>query len=392
MRAVDTELETTELLEAQDATSAVLLPIDDARVQRAWDEAQRRLEQRRRHARRAPVVGGGVAIAALAAAAWLAVISSDPAVTPMVGSAEGARPPIALVTDRESGSATTADGSRLFAHPNTQLRELAPRPPEQVFQLVEGHAAFRVTHDEHRSFVVWAHGVRVLVVGTRFDVRLLEEGGHAVAVRVRVREGHVQVTAPGHATVSLFGGDVRTFPIDSRRPDTRERAAASVEPPRPPPTAAALDGHASRSGRRDAARRSTAEGRPHAVGDAPPNTAIALFEQARSAQASGDLAEAVVLYERLLARHPRDIRASLAAFELGRVRMDRLGDLRAAARDFDRARRLSPRSPLSDDATARLVRIHERLGQTAECQRYRRIYLQRFATGRHRGEVEGRCR
>ncbi|MGW8268802.1 MAG: FecR family protein [Longimicrobiales bacterium] len=62
---------------------------------------------------------------------------------------------------------------------------------ERRFQL-EGRALFAVTHDETRPFVVTADGVETRVLGTRFEVRAMDEGAH----RVLVLEGRVEVSNP----------------------------------------------------------------------------------------------------------------------------------------------------------------------------------------------------
>jgi TolA-binding protein len=116
-----------------------------------------------------------------------------------------------------------------------------------------------------------------------------------------------------------------------------------------------------------------------------------LFGQANVARRSGRVAEAAKLYGDLVNRHARDRRAALAAFELGRLRMDSLNDVRGAIEALDRALKLDARRAFAEDALARLVLAQEALGDRAACMRARERYLARYPEGVHAQHVALRC-
>ena len=115
-----------------------------------------------------------------------------------------------------------------------------------------------------------------------------------------------------------------------------------------------------------------------------------LFTAAAEARRSGNAAEAARLYRRLVARFPRDDRAALASFELGRIRLDQLGDPNGAASAFRRALALGG-GPFAQDARARLVEAYDAAGNMAACERSKRAYLRRYPNGRHVVDVTRAC-
>ena len=86
-------------------------------------------------------------------------------------------------------------------------------------------------------------------------------------------------------------------------------------------------------------------------------------------------------------QHPRDPRAGLAAFELGRLRMDRLGDMPGAVVALQQAVALAPGAELREDALARLVAASAAAHDRAGCARARTRYLTEYPTGVHHRTV-----
>jgi TolA-binding protein len=127
------------------------------------------------------------------------------------------------------------------------------------------------------------------------------------------------------------------------------------------------------------------------VGRGTAGGARQLLERAQQQWRSGNLGEAADLYQEVLRRHPRDPRVGLAALELGRLRMDHVGDLEGALVSFRRAVRQAGGAAVLEDALARLVEVSARLGYTAECAQARDNYLRRYPTGIHAATVTGRC-
>ena len=104
------------------------------------------------------------------------------------------------------------------------------------------------------------------------------------------------------------------------------------------------------------------------------------------------MAHAVAAYELLLAKYPTDGRAALAAFELGRLRMDRLGNLPGAVNALRQAIALSRDAGFREDAMARLVRAYDGMGATERCREAREEYLKSYPSGVHTANVSARCR
>ena len=241
--------------------------------------------------------------------------------------------------------------------------------------LARGRIACDVTHREGRSFVVAAGGVEVRVVGTRFSVANEEaEGG--TRVEVRVERGAVEVRGAGPdaevvrveaghswSQVTKTGGARRAGGGDGAR-------GARPRPTRPTPR------------RRPRRHTPSARAAHPAAGDARE-----LFEQARDQWRAGRMADAARTYQALLTSHPRDPRAGLAAFELGRLRMDRLDDMPGAVQALEQAVALAPGAELREDALARLVAASAAAHDRARCARARTRYLTEYPTGVHHRTV-----
>jgi tetratricopeptide (TPR) repeat protein len=125
------------------------------------------------------------------------------------------------------------------------------------------------------------------------------------------------------------------------------------------------------------------------VASAP--SARELFEKAGESRRAGDARAAAHAYEELLRLHPGDGRASLSAFELGRLRMDRLNDSAGAITALERAVALNIGPSFREDALARLVSVYASQGNFAACGRARDRYLASYPSGVHAGAVSSRC-
>ncbi len=116
-----------------------------------------------------------------------------------------------------------------------------------------------------------------------------------------------------------------------------------------------------------------------------------MLELADAARFSGHVREAVTPLDRLRRKFRSDPRAALAAFELGRLRMDSLGDPSGALEAFADAIALAPSGPVREDAQARQVQAFEAVGDTTRCAQARDAYLARFPNGIHATSIRGRC-
>jgi transmembrane sensor len=315
-----------------------------------------------------------MACAATAGAIAIAVVrahSVHPDAAPVVASAsawEGAQ----LETAADALSVSLVDGSTLKVEPRSRVEVRNHAASALKLVLAHGRIACDVTHREGRSFVVAAGGVEVRVIGTRFSVaNEAAEGGTRVEVRVErgVVEVHgagpdaevVRVDA-GHSWSQLTKTEALAVPEAEAPPDDQpEPAAPTTSPTKPRVTA-----HAARPA---------------------PSDARELFEEARGQWRAGKMEEAARTYQALLTAYPRDPRAGLAAFELGRLRMDRLNDMPGAVQALEQAVALAPGAELREDALARLVAASAAAHDHARCARARSRYLTEYPSGVHHRTV-----
>jgi len=333
--------------------------LDEARLERQFANIRDRAEAPRGEVIRGPwVAAGGLALAA-AAAAGLFFFYAPEAAPEQAEVFDGAH----LESGADEVRVELRDGTQIALDPQSRL-ELASHGTRRVALAVErGTASFDVPHVEGRSFVVRARDVEVHVIGTRFSVSSLGDGEDVI---VTVTEGVVEVRRPGSQPRRVSAGEelrIDRAPREATTPD----AEPSVEP------------------EPDTAQEATTR-RPR-----PRPTAADLWARATEARRAGDAREAATAYEAFLRLAPRDSQAALAAFELGRLRMDRLGDVRGAIEALRRALSTAPGAPFAEDAQARLVDAYARAGQRDACAAARDRYLSRYPSGAHRRSVEARC-
>ncbi|MES1165715.1 MAG: FecR domain-containing protein [Verrucomicrobiota bacterium] len=363
------------------------MDLSEARIDRLWMNVSSRLARPRRSV---PLGWPIVAVCALAGAV-LVVRSFHPSVE---RASEPAPPPAIwdgapLETGPDALAVSLADGSTLKLEPRSRV-EIGDRTPSAVrLSLSRGRIACDVTHRPGRSFVVAAAGVEVHVVGTRFSVATEKTGG-MTRVDVQVERGVVEVHGAGRGadTVRVEAG--RSWSqVTGPSPAARDAAPAAppsqAGPPAIPPAGRAT-GQAAPI--RVAALSPTRPGAPRAAAVAD---ARKLFEQARVSWREGRIQEAAETYQALLATFPADPRAGLAAFELGRLRMDRLNDLPGAVRALERAVALAPGAELREDALARLVAASAGAHDQGTCERARDQYLAAYPSGVHRRTVAAAC-
>jgi transmembrane sensor len=277
-------------------------------------------------------------------------------------------------------SVTLADGSRVELGASTRARLTSARRQAIRIDLERGSVDIEATHVDGRTFVVGAGGYEVRVVGTHFAVR--RDPGDQVSVRVD--RGAVEVAAVANA-----GGETRRLAAGEQwsAPDGAQVHAApaiepapaiapppsspatTVEPPAPPPHVASASGAAAH---RDESARE-------------------LFDDAQRARADGQPYDAARAFDRLRRTYPQDPRAALSAFELGRLRLDALGDPRGAEEALRDAIALGPSSPFREDAESRRVEALWRMGDVSGCASARASYLARWPRGTYRRAVELGC-
>lgn len=276
-----------------------------------------------------------------------------------------------------------ADGSTAELGPASSL-SLEKQASELVeVKLHAGRATFEVAKRPARQFVVKAHDVRVRVVGTRFTVN--DTGG---VVDVTVERGIVEVMRGGEL-VNLTAGQSWHSNVQT---------AAVV----PPPSAAAIEDDDAEED--DAPAPATAAAAPKRVKRAkgkriaapaqsmlPAAAAEDAFQSALAARREGRGGDAAKGFEKFIREAPSDARAPVAAFELGRIRMDSLGDTRGAVEALRLSLKLDGRASFREEAMSRIVRGLDQLGDVTACQQARDSYLSAFPSGAYAHGVQTRC-
>ena len=273
---------------------------------------------------------------------------------PVPLAASGTKP---LVPPRAPEVLVLRDESRAIALDSGTKLAIETDTPERVrLRLDGGRARFEVTRRPSRAFSVRAGDVTVSVIGTTFGVEVVAD-----RVGVSVDKGMVEVDW-GVGQRRLAAGESGWFPPLVMSGSSAAQGARTPE---------------------------STTGKPHSaagVGDAERATdesAQALLAEVDVARAEGKPERAVELLRRILSEHPRDPRASLAAFTLGRVLLNELGRPREAAAAFHEVRRRAPASQFAEDALAREVEAWNAAGEPARARALAVVYLERYPSGRH---------
>jgi transmembrane sensor len=338
-----------------------------SRLEPGWgpdrvEAALRRFPARRR--RRPALVAGVLAIAATAAIIAAATRASAPPDSP---------PPT-------RGLLRLSDGSTAIAlTAGTEVVPVEIGPQRVVVELVRGAARFAVTPSRERTFRVRSGIVDVVVLGTEFTVERDTRG-----VTVGVHRGRVRVDL-GDTTVELGAGSRRLFEATTPAPPRDAHRSPAATPPTGPPAPA---GEAAAPRRKGARWRVLADRgefddayRTFEPADLRDDVADLLLA-ADVARLSGHSREAVTPLRRIMARHAADARVPIAAFTLGRVLLDELGDPRGAADAFSAARAAAPDGPLAEDALAREVEAWSRAGEEDRAAGAAQLYVERHPHGR----------
>jgi transmembrane sensor len=347
------------------------------RVRNLWsgptlEGVTRRIDRRRRVSLVLDLVAACVCVAVLVIVPW------------RMGAPEGT-PVAAAMT-------VFADGS--IAEPSTRDTELRIEQDRagRAVAWLTGGARFQVVHNPLRTFEVRAGDVRVRVLGTTFSVQELPFG----RTQVLVERGRVEVAWLGGATVLLDGQGGVFPPAEGADTESETVDAGLVASPAPAllapaPSSAPLRSPPAGGAWREYARAgdyARAYEELHARGqDAVRDETTDLMLAADAARLSGHPADAVRPLRALCDRHSSDRLAPVAAFTLGRVLLDDLGQAAEAANAFRKAAALWPSGPLAEDAVAREGEAWSRAGRLDDARLAARRYLARYPSGRHAAEV-----
>jgi len=370
-------------------------PLTEARLARQYDAIQRRVGAAPRGRGRAWPAWAIAATATVALVVVVVVGLRRGATT--VGGAGGPMEGAVLEAGPGAGvGVTLADGSRLDLAAGARARVTAARATAVRLEVERGAVEVEATHVEGRSFVVGAGPFEVRVVGTHFVVQRTP----GERVTVRVERGAVEIAGTPGEPRRLMAGEQWSAP-DPTGPVVEATMALGPVAPASAPAVAPTATAGSPLGATTASPAATAPGPTSPAATAPagaaavattaPETAKELFDEAQRARAEGRAADAARAFDKLRRSFPRDRRAALATFELGRLRLDSLGDPRGAEEAFREAMALGPRSPFREDAEARRVEALARMGDGAGCVAARDAYLARWPNGTYRRAVGLYC-
>lgn len=385
-------------VEPRDLAAHLVPEITEGRLARQWASLESKLPR--------PQAGPGwrsasLAVAALGFAAWLWWMPVD---RPESGAVvESSDTPVGV---------QLRDGSSVELAAQTRLRVLRDQPDAVEVELADGRASFDVTHVDARSFTVRASTVAVRVIGTKFEVvRVARPEG--TEVQVAVERGIVEVERTDRGdqrrltigekwSVWIPAEPVVEEPETARGDDNEEdeeifgarpslraaqrrkaRSHVSHRPTRAQSERPSKIEAREPADHADQADEEDQEDKAEAVRD--------VFARANLARRAGMMAEAAQAYADVLARFPNDdSRAAIAAFELGRIRMDALGDPRGAVQALNQALRV--RSAASrEDALARVAICYNALRDEKACRKARQRYLSEYPAGVHASALAALC-
>ena len=306
------------------------------------------------------LVIAGLCVAVMAIAAWLLVRRGQQA-----ESGSAAIEQTVYETHADRSRVALEGGSALALERETRVEVVESEARSLRLSLRSGRVTCDLADGDGRSFVLVAAGLELHARGSRFTVALSDvQNGQRVDVSVERGDVDVKGTRSGPARLSA-GQSLHEGP---------PAPSGLVPPPLPPPRTWP-----------------SASSVPLPASAKPAGNAAELIERANWARRMGQNHEAASAYEELLERFPNDRTAGLAAFELGRLRMDSLKDLPGATVAFERVAMTSAATPFREEALARLTQAYSELGQLAECGRAKTRYLKSYPDGAHEAAVSKRC-
>ncbi|MBP8809532.1 MAG: FecR domain-containing protein [Kofleriaceae bacterium] len=392
--------------------------LDEAELAQVWRrvrdvQATRRAVPRRR-------LYQGIAVCALAVAAVAVVVAWPRSrVAPGALAGEVALAPGAQLA--EPRTIALADGSHLELATAARLEVLANEGDKFVTAVRRGRVRFDVRPGGPRRWVVETDLATVEVVGTAFSV---DRGAGALAVEVE--RGVVLVRGervPGRIVRLTAGQRIEVADVVALAPpgpmEPPPGPPLSVEPPPgpgpiepplsvappllmepppgpPPPTAisprlpprpVAPPVAARVPARIEAGPLEAGPLAPPSVEPPPAPIPVDIVARADELVGAGRAAEAAAELTAYLATAPADTTAGLAAFLLGRIARDRLGQPGRAAEAFTRVLAIGSPRAIQADALARRAEALAADGQAAAAQAAARDYLARYPAGPRRGAM-----
>ncbi len=271
-----------------------------------------------------------------------------------------------------------------------------------VLALRRGLTQYDIRPGGARRWRIESGGVTVEVVGTQFSVERSEK-----AVRVEVQRGRVLVRGQGvpDTVQALDAGHalVIDLPALPSQSNTAESAKAVPAESIPSPRAASnrVSPEQARASESKTGDWQTAAAKQDwnqawetlgkdgiARETAHTDDVALLLSLADVARLSGHPSDSLTPLRQIVGSHPEDPRSAMAAFTLGRVLLDALGNPVQAAFAFEKSLSLKLPTSLAEDAQARLVEAHSKAGAVAQARDAAAVYRARYPTGRRRADVD----
>ncbi len=298
--------------------------------------------------RRAVVRAGAAAVAVVlvvGGAYWLAqdralgtspdnelADAPQPQVTPLLEEPRLEITPLVVLAD---GTVVTAEQAE------SEVEVVADAPDRAEVRVVRGKTRFKSPRTPDRDFRVVSGDVKIDVYSTEFSVARYDGSTEVWAVN-----GVLRIEWRGK-TQEVRAGEHARFP-----PEPIEAPAGELV-------------------------RDTATKRPQSERERVRD----LLRSADLARAQQKPREALRPLGRVIKEYPKDVRAPLAAFTIGRVLLDDLDEPRKAARMFKKARAMAPRGPLAEDALAREAEAWSRAGNDDMARDRAEQYLEKYPDG-----------
>jgi len=379
-------------------------PVDEAAIHRIGEQIDARLRRPRPRRGLPLVLVGAMAVAAVIMAAWRIHRDVGP-----LRFADG-RELVAMVAEIAVRDIALSDGSSIRLSPGTHIEPLESSGTTFSAIVTQGRADFEVQPGGPRHWVIECGLATVEVIGTSFSCD--REPG-----RLRLAVQHCVVLVRGERVLDrarrLLAGESLELAEDARRPTPASDDTFAIPAlPSPASVSGSLAAEPlAEMGKREDVRargrvaatrnwRDLAQRGRHGEAFSALGTeglrreskhlgVNDLFALADVARLSGHPADAVVPLERILTDFANDARAPLAAFALGRLELDSLGQAQAAASAFRKAMALGIPSGLREDVRARLVEAYARSGDADAARRAADAYLAEFPRGRHVQAIQG---
>ncbi len=301
--------------------------------------------------------------------------------------------PAQIVADAKPAVHDLGDGAEVTVGPDTRLDVLRQTTTQMLLALRHGNAHFDIRPGGARAWVIECGGAAVEVVGTRFTLDRNEQ-----RLSVKVQRGRVLVRGelvPDTVQSLAAGQEITLAYTDARQAALETSAPAQPAAEHPEPTAVQVPSRQASADWRSAAQQRDWQRAWHTLGEdgvgreaSRSDDVSDLLALADVARLSGHPRQAVLPLQQVMTHHSGDSRAAIAAFTLGKIELDQLGEPAAAVSAFERA--LSSKLPgsLAEDTLARLVEAYARSHDSARARAAAEQYRTQYPTGHRMADVE----